>query len=40
MSREYRFVELIGEGSYGKVYKAVHLASGKTVAVKILNCAE
>ncbi|XP_005090056.2 serine/threonine-protein kinase 33 [Aplysia californica] len=31
---EYTFGEIIGEGSFGKVYKAQHQQSGETVAIK------
>ena len=33
---EYTFGEsdIIGEGSFGKVYKAQHVSSGATVAIK------
>ena len=33
---EFDIQELIGEGAYGSVYKALHKASGLIVAIKIL----
>ena len=37
MQRRYRFVRLIGEGSYAKTYLAVDRVSGAKVAVKQLK---
>ena len=34
--KEFDILELIGEGAYGSVYKALHKASGLIVAIKIL----
>ncbi len=34
---EYRIEEKIGEGGFGKVYRAVHPVIGKQAAVKVLN---
>src|SRR5262245_17605048 len=34
---KYRLLELIGEGSMGRVYRAKHLALEVDVAVKLLN---
>ena len=31
---EYKITELIGSGSFGSVYQATHLQSGRTVAIK------
>jgi serine/threonine protein kinase len=30
----YKILEMLGEGTYGRVYKAIQLSTGKTVAVK------
>lgn len=30
----YEFLEKIGEGTYGEVYKARHVETGKQVAIK------
>lgn len=32
--KEYEYEENLGEGSFGKVYRAKHLQSGETVAIK------
>ncbi|KAI1436787.1 putative serine/threonine protein kinase [Xylaria sp. CBS 124048] len=37
---EYRLTELIGKGSYGRVYKASDLKTSNLVAVKIINVEE
>eukprot|EP00477_Mikrocytos_mackini_P000309 GAHX01000325.1.p1 GENE.GAHX01000325.1~~GAHX01000325.1.p1 ORF type:complete len:376 (-),score=83.28 GAHX01000325.1:35-1162(-) len=34
---EYKLLEKIGSGSFGKVYKAIRLSDNKTVAVKIIE---
>lgn len=34
---EYELVELVGKGSYGQVAKATHKATGKTVAIKMME---
>ncbi|EPT03275.1 hypothetical protein FOMPIDRAFT_1047261 [Fomitopsis schrenkii] len=31
----FRMLKLIGEGSYGRVYKAINTQSGQQVAVKV-----
>lgn len=36
----YKYVELIGEGTFGKTYKAVRLEDGEFVAVKALKFSE
>ncbi|GAB0138452.1 hypothetical protein EsDP_00006687 [Epichloe bromicola] len=33
----YQFSELIGKGSFGRVYEARHPPSGKLVAIKVIN---
>lgn len=35
--KDYRYLKVIGEGSYGKIYLARHVISGKTVAIKALK---
>jgi serine/threonine protein kinase len=37
LERRYRLRELIGEGTFARVYEAVHLVLGHAVAVKILR---
>lgn len=37
---KYRLLRVLGEGVHGRVYEAVHLALGKTFAVKLLRAAE
>jgi serine/threonine protein kinase len=32
-----RFVEKLGSGSFGKVHKAIHLKTGKEVAIKSVD---
>ena len=34
MLEQYRILELIGEGTYGKVFKAQERDSGQVVAIK------
>lgn len=34
---QYQFSELIGKGSYGRVYKAKSLTSGRLVAIKVID---
>ena len=34
MSERFRKVKVIGQGGFGKVYEAIDLHSGKTVALK------
>ena len=36
----YQISKLIGEGAYGKVYKAKHIPTGKIVAIKVINTRE
>ena len=36
----YELVELLGEGAMGWVYRAVHVALGRSVAIKLLKTAE
>ncbi|PRP78026.1 serine/threonine kinase 3-like [Planoprotostelium fungivorum] len=36
-SDQFGLIDIIGQGSFGKVYKAVHLLSKSTFAVKIFN---
>lgn len=36
----YEFIELIGKGTYGRVYKSRDLRNGKLVAIKIMNTDE
>ena len=33
---QFLFQDLIGEGAYGSVYKAIHKRSGKIVAIKVV----
>lgn len=33
---QFTFQEMIGEGAYGQVYKAIHKASGRVVAIKVV----
>lgn len=33
----YKFLEVIGEGQYGKVYKATDIKTGETVAIKMIQ---
>jgi calcium-dependent protein kinase len=33
----YKFIEKLGQGTYGKVYKAYHLVTGQVRAVKIIS---
>lgn len=32
--KAYSILEIVGKGTYGEVYKAIHLASGDIVALK------
>ena len=36
----YKLTELIGKGTFGRVYKAIATRTKKTVAVKIMNIEE
>ena len=36
----YQKIEAIGEGAYGKVYKAKHLQTGDLVALKVIAFTE
>ena len=38
MIRDYRVLELIGEGGMGSVYRAIHLKMNRPVAIKVLKC--
>ena len=33
---EYELVEHLGQGSFGDVYKAIHVETGRTVAIKLM----
>lgn len=33
----YQKLEVVGKGSYGSVYKGIQIATGKVVALKIIN---
>lgn len=35
--KDYEFIKLIGQGSYGEVVQAKHRNSGKEVAIKLIN---
>lgn len=35
---KYQLLSKIGQGSFGKVYKAIDILSGKFVAVKYVQC--
>ena len=37
MREKYNFIEIIGQGMYGKVYKAIHKLENKYYAIKSLN---
>ena len=37
MQREFKLLEKIGQGSFGKVYKATHQKTLKLVAIKVIN---
>jgi serine/threonine protein kinase len=37
MFKSDELLELLGEGSFGKVRKAVHLSTGNTYAIKIMD---
>ena len=37
MSEKYDFIEIIGQGMYGKVYKALNKYEKKYYAIKTLN---
>lgn len=34
----YRILEILGEGTFGQVYKAIQIATNQYVAIKILKC--
>ena len=36
-TEKYTFCKKVGEGTYGKVFKAKHNDSGATVAIKVIN---
>jgi len=38
VKENYKKVALVGEGSYGKIYKATHVKNGKTYAIKEIEC--
>lgn len=35
--KDYEFIKLIGQGSYGEVVQAKHRNSGKEVAIKLIH---
>ena len=35
MSLSYKLLSKVGAGTYGEVFKAIHIKSGKTVAIKV-----
>ena len=37
VTKEYKILELLGEGSFGQVVRAQHLQSGKTFAIKLVR---
>ncbi len=37
MSDEYNLLDRIGKGSYGQVFKAIHILAGQTVAIKVID---
>lgn len=37
---QYKVVKIIGQGAYGKVYKAVHIPTNTTVALKSIKLQE
>ena len=34
---DYSILGIVGKGTYGEVYKAVHISTGKVVALKKVN---
>ncbi|CDW77523.1 protein kinase domain containing protein [Stylonychia lemnae] len=40
LTENIRIGELLGEGAYGKVYKAFNLKDGKTIAVKVMKISQ
>ena len=38
VSIDYKIQQFIGKGTYGQVMQAIHRASGKEVAIKMIEC--
>mmetsp|Transcript_49867 Transcript_49867/g.125342 ORF Transcript_49867/g.125342 Transcript_49867/m.125342 type:complete len:562 (+) Transcript_49867:180-1865(+) len=39
-TEDFELVKVVGEGSYGKVYKGIHLPTGSVFAIKVITVAE